>query len=199
MGGSEMRAGPRAVGREPVPRKGSPDASSASMAQGPAGEGRAPGSSHPWGTSGGRGGLPAGPPLPRRLAVGPARRTAKARARRSWKEPVVADILELAPRMIHRGRQTSWPPAAGKKGLCGRGQARGPAAPQQLSSGLRHGVLSKVGPPSRWSRTHDAPRLLPRGPLALPCFPESYPKRAFSKSRELVTSPGKSTSSDYCF
>lgn len=118
-------------------------------------------------------------------------RTAKARARRSWKEPVVADILELAPRMIHRGRQTSWPPAAGKKGLCGRGQARGPAAPQQLSSGLRHGVLSKVGPPSRWSRTRDAPRLLPRGPLALPRFPESLSKARLFKIQGISDKPWK--------
>lgn len=216
-GRSEKRAGPRAVGSRVrrwtvfhacgagaaprCPERASPDANSASMAHGWGGEvaEQFPSLGNIRGTEGSRK-LAFHSPTPR-LAVEPARRTVRARERGSWKEPAVADILEQAPRMIHRGRQTSWPPAAGKQGLCGRGAGPGPTglgaarqpppprgpdesgAPQQVEASARRAATQGVG-----SRTHDTPRFLPRGPLAVPCFPESHPKHVSQKG--LFKNPG---------
>lgn len=80
------------------------------------------------------GGSQAGPRMPQRPAGGPAPRTAKARVRRSWKEPATADILEQAPRMIHRGPRRAGLPRAGAKGPCRRRPgAHGPEAGSQPS------------------------------------------------------------------
>lgn len=103
-----------------------------------------------------------------RLTGGPAPSTAKARVRRSWKEPATAGILEQAPGMIHRGPRRAGLPRAGARGRCRRGP--GPTAQKQAHSLPHHGVLKGVGPTenlggcTRRVRAQDTQGLLPIGP-----------------------------------
>lgn len=143
-GRSEKRAGPRAAGYgvrdwvvfhdcgvEAAPRcpgRVSPDANSAPRAHGRGGEvaERFPSLGN---ITGPRrlAGWPSASPPPRETGSRASSEDSQGQRQRELERArPVADILEQAPRMIQRGRQTSWPPVAGKQGLCGRRAGQGP-------------------------------------------------------------------------
>lgn len=91
----------------------------------------------------------AGPLLPWRLAVRQPGPEDNEGQRGSWREPAATDILEQAPRTIHRGLQASWPPTGRKKGPAGPvwlGAGLGPTGLAAAHSLPQHRGLRKAGP-----------------------------------------------------
>lgn len=91
----------------------------------------------------------------------------------------MADILEQAPRMIHQQLQDR---------LASRGREEWPVqAWDRLGAAQKpppRGVLTEnmEARASQADTTGQRPghaKILPSGPLAIPCFPESHPKHAF--------------------